>query len=54
MKFMWWFWYTISVVMAGIGIYIRNERLGRYLIGLACIIIAFVLFITNGKEFFNE
>lgn len=54
MKFMWWFWYTISVVMVGIGINIRNEKLGRFLIGNACIIIAFVLFITNGKEFFNE
>jgi hypothetical protein len=48
---MWWFWYTVSVVMAGIGINIRNEKLGRCLIGCACIIIAFVLFITNGKEF---
>lgn len=54
MKFMWWFWYTISVVMVGIGINTRDEKLGRCLIGFACVIIALVLFITNGKEFFNE
>lgn len=52
MKFMWWFWYIVSVTMTGIGINIKNEKLGRFFIGSACIITAFVLFITNGKEFF--
>lgn len=53
MKFIWWSWYIISVVMVSIGINIKNEKLGRYLIGCACSIIAFILFITNGKEFLH-